>query len=48
MKPLILRVPEDLLRQSSRGLIMMVDHVPFPMGAEAAVMVTVILWPLTA
>ena len=42
MKPLTLRVPKDLLRQSARGLFMMVDHVPFPMGAGVAVMVTVV------
>ena len=48
MKPLALRVPKDLLRKSMPGLLMMVDHVLFPMGAEAAVMVTVVWWPLMA
>ena len=44
MKILILRVSKatDLLRQSTHGLLMMVDHAPFPMGAEEAVMVIVV------
>ena len=42
MKPLALKVPKDLLRQCTRILLMLVDHVPFPMGAEAAIMVTVV------
>ena len=48
MKPLIMRVPKDLLRQATLRLLMMVGHVPMPLGADNAIMVKSIDSLLTA
>ena len=42
IEPLTLRVPQDPLQQATCGPLMIVDHAPFPLGAEAAVMVIVV------
>ena len=42
IKLLTLRMPKDILRQSTHRLFTMVEHVLFLMRAEAAVMVTVV------
>ena len=42
MKPLPLIDPKDALRQSMGGCFMTSDHVPFPIGSDAAVMVDMV------
>ena len=41
-EPLLLMVPKDLLRQSMDEFLMASDHVPFPIGLDAAAMVYII------
>ena len=39
IEPLTLRVRQDPLRPSASEVLMIMDHAPFSMGAEAAAMV---------
>ena len=42
LKPLTVRVSQNLLRQSTRRVLMMVDHTLFLLEVKAAVMVIVV------
>ena len=42
MKPFALGVPQDPLRQAMSGTMMVVDHVPIPLGCTGAEVVAIV------